>query len=198
MSPVATETPTPGWGRGPTPAYTVIYTGKLHHDRGRYRHHLASPSAHRSLPRRSTCLRGFDGGNVRPARASRWTGPAGTGGLSSEPERLVGNGSPWFGERRPRTDRSRSTPGDTHIGVIMLLHLRQADTRAIAGWPQRIIMKATPPANVRDRVGTACENKTRAAQRHAPRHISVSTAYRRTKWCPEEDSNLHYLAIART
>ena len=36
MSPVATETPTPGWGRGPTPAYTVIYTGKLHHDRGRY------------------------------------------------------------------------------------------------------------------------------------------------------------------
>lgn len=37
MSPVATETPTPGWGLGPTPAYTVIYTGKLHHDRGRYR-----------------------------------------------------------------------------------------------------------------------------------------------------------------
>lgn len=36
MSPVATETPTPGWGLGPTPAYTVIYTGKLHHDRGRY------------------------------------------------------------------------------------------------------------------------------------------------------------------
>lgn len=147
---------------------------------------------------RSTCLRGFDGGNVRPARASRWTGPAGTGGLSSEPERLVGNGSPWFGERRPRTDRNRSTPGDTRIGVIMLLHLRQADTRAIAGWPQRIIMKATPPANVRDRVGAACENKTRAAQRHAPRHISVSTAYRRRKWCPEEDSNLHDLAIAST
>lgn len=40
MSPVATETPTPGWGLGPTPAYTVIYTGKLHHDRGRY---LQSP-----------------------------------------------------------------------------------------------------------------------------------------------------------
>lgn len=37
MSPVATETPTPGWGLGPTPAYAVIYTGKLHHDRGRYR-----------------------------------------------------------------------------------------------------------------------------------------------------------------
>ena len=36
MSLVATETPTPGWGLGPTPAYTVIYTGKLHHERGRY------------------------------------------------------------------------------------------------------------------------------------------------------------------
>lgn len=36
MSPVATETPKPGWGLGPTPAYTVIYTGKLHHERGRY------------------------------------------------------------------------------------------------------------------------------------------------------------------
>ena len=36
MSPVATEALTPGWGLGPTPAYTVIYTGKLHHERGRY------------------------------------------------------------------------------------------------------------------------------------------------------------------
>ena len=25
----------PGWGQGPTPAYTVIYTRKLHHERGR-------------------------------------------------------------------------------------------------------------------------------------------------------------------
>ncbi|MDR6789118.1 hypothetical protein J2Y58_004207, partial [Sphingomonas sp. BE138] len=30
-----TETPMPGWGLGPTPAYTAIYTGKLHHERGR-------------------------------------------------------------------------------------------------------------------------------------------------------------------
>ena len=45
MSPVATETPTPGWGLGATPAYTVIYTGKLHHDRGRYRRRFwQSPS----------------------------------------------------------------------------------------------------------------------------------------------------------
>ena len=42
MSPVATETPTPGWGLGPTPAYTVIYTGKLHHDRGRYPRHRSN------------------------------------------------------------------------------------------------------------------------------------------------------------
>ena len=37
MSPVATETLTPGWGLGPTPAYAIIYTGKLHHERGHYR-----------------------------------------------------------------------------------------------------------------------------------------------------------------
>ena len=36
MSPVATETPTPGWGFSPTPAYTIICTGELHHERGRY------------------------------------------------------------------------------------------------------------------------------------------------------------------
>ena len=49
MSPVATETPTPGWGLGPTPAYTVIYTGKLHHDRGRYRGPVSDPRPERAM-----------------------------------------------------------------------------------------------------------------------------------------------------
>ena len=56
MSPVATETPTPGWGLGPTPAYTVIYTGKLHHDRGRY-HRQMSVSGHPSAAARHKRLK---------------------------------------------------------------------------------------------------------------------------------------------
>ena len=41
--------------------------------------------------------------------------------------------------------------------------------------PQRIIMKATPPANVQDRVSATCENIPRAAQRHAPRfHLGLN------------------------
>lgn len=34
--PVAAETSTPGWGLGTIPAYTVVNTGKIRHDRGRY------------------------------------------------------------------------------------------------------------------------------------------------------------------
>ena len=73
MSPVTTETPSPGWGLGPTPACTVIYTGKLHHHRGRYQ--IAAALDRRSLP--SLCeLKGNRGANIGHGLRPCGAGPA--------------------------------------------------------------------------------------------------------------------------
>jgi hypothetical protein len=79
-----------------------------------------------------------------------------------------------------------------------MLYLGRVDTLATAK-DYRGAIKNTPAlTNIDERIGITREENVRAARRHAHPHISPSTAHCRRKWCPEEDSNLHDLAIAST
>lgn len=129
MSPVATETLTSGWGLGPTPKYTVIYTGKLHHHRGRYRHSRVSQARFDKSTAASLQQAQLKGSAARDRSSTRQRGDCGD--VKSEAGRDLPNTAIGLPE-----EESTATLSDKHTDARLIAMRNDESGHGILGKPR--------------------------------------------------------------